>query len=74
MYTFNTTTTVTVTNGAKGTGAKLLGRSLGVSIKQKHFMLAGFLKRPYKQYHRQHLCIIARNIIENFKGANLIQN
>ena len=30
-------------------------------------------KRAYKQYHRQHDSIIARNITETFKGANSVQ-
>ena len=37
-------------------------------------MHAGFQKGYDKEYHRQHRSIIARNIIETFKGFNLIRN
>jgi hypothetical protein len=44
MYTFNTTTTVNVTNDAKGITMKLFRERLGVSIKGTKCMQAGFQK------------------------------
>jgi hypothetical protein len=44
MYTFNTTTTVNVTNDAKGIKMKLFRERLGVSNKGKKCVQAGFQK------------------------------
>ena len=60
MYTFDTTSTVTVTNGTKGIKLKRLG---GVSIKRKNYTPAS-TKRAYKQYHKWHCYIIASNIVD----------
>ena len=59
VYTFDTTSTVTVTNDTKGIKLKRLG---GVSIKRKNNTHAS-IKRAYKQYHRQRCSIIASKTI-----------
>ena len=48
MHTFDSTSTVTVTNDTKGIKLKRLGR---VSVKRKNYMHAS-IKRAYMQYHR----------------------
>ena len=60
VYTFDTTSTVTVTNDTKGIKLKRLG---GISIERKNFTHAS-IKRVYKQYHRQRCSIMASNIID----------
>jgi len=73
MYTFNTIPTVNATNDTKGIKMKLLLNVFEFQLKEKTVCMQVF-KRVYKQYHRQRHSIIARNIIETFNGANLIQN
>ena len=74
MYTFNTITTVTVTNDAKVIKVKVLGKvSEELQLDEKTVCRHVF-KRVYREYHRLQHSIIARNTIENFEGANSIQN
>ena len=65
MYTLSTVTTVNVTNDANET----FRECLGISIKVKNACTQVF-KRAYKQCHKHHHSVTARNIIETFKGAN----
>ena len=62
-YTFDTTSTVTVTNDVKGIELERLG---GVSTKRKNYTHAS-IKRAYKRYHRQRCSIMASNIIKILK-------
>ena len=52
VCTFNTTTTVTVTNDAKGIKLKLLGNVQEEFQLNKKTVCMDVFKRAYKQYHR----------------------
>ena len=63
VYTFDTSSAVTVVNQTKGIKLRFLG---GISIKRKNSTHAS-IKRAYKQYHRQCYFNTAGNIIDILK-------
>ena len=69
VYSFDTNSTITPTNGTKGIKVKCLG---GVSTKWENYMHAS-IKRVYKEYHRQHFSIMASNIIDILKEPIWLQ-
>ena len=74
MYTFNSTTTTTVTDDAKNIKVKLLGNVQGDFQLDEKTMCIQVFQSAYKQYHWQRHSIIDSNIIETFIGANSIGN